>query len=250
MFAIAPHCSSRLLVFLFAVVLAMVISLTGCRKSSQQRPLSHTRNPEAEDIVTIATSPSPFKSTPAPAETISLSATPTAANIFLSTSTATAAATTATPDSCTFQYFFYPSPAACPGGAPIDSAAAEQQFEHGFMLWLEANNSVFVFAKDGRFQRYEDTFVEGQPENDPSFVPPENLYQPVRGFGKVWRENLEVREKLGWATGRELGFKSLLQLQEKREDGLTILFVRAFNGQILGLTYRDSDAGDWIIAAS
>jgi hypothetical protein len=34
------------------------------------------------------------------------------------------------------------------------------------------------------------------------------------------------------------------------ESGLRTFFVRSFNGQIMGLTVRDADQGDWVIAAS
>ena len=40
------------------------------------------------------------------------------------------------------------------------------------------------------------------PEEDPDIIPPEGYYEPVRGFGKVWREERGVREHLGWATGK------------------------------------------------
>ena len=52
---------------------------------------------------------------------------------------------------------------------------------------------------------YNDTFVEGEAESDAEIVPPEGLFQPVRGFGKLWRENPEVKAALGWALDTELG---------------------------------------------
>ena len=44
-----------------------------------------------------------------------------------------------------------------------------------------------------------------QAESDPSIVPPWGYYQPLRGFGKVWRENPSVRGSLSWATEQERG---------------------------------------------
>src|SRR5262245_60288081 len=33
--------------------------------------------------------------------------------------------------------------------------------------------------------------------------PPAGLYEPIRGFGKLWRSNPQVRNTLGWAAGPE-----------------------------------------------
>jgi hypothetical protein len=43
---------------------------------------------------------------------------------------------------------------------------------------------------------------------DLTMTEPAGLSQPVRGFGRVWREELtaEQRTSLGWATGRELAY--------------------------------------------
>ena len=62
----------------------------------------------------------------------------------------------------------------------------------------------------GTWSIYDDTFVEGDAESDPSMAPPaDDLFQPSRGFGKLWRENAEVRTALGWAvTPDEFGYIS------------------------------------------
>ena len=41
--------------------------------------------------------------------------------------------------------------------------------------------------------------------------PPCGLYQPKRGFGKVWRGSLDVRNGLGWGTTEERGFYASVQ---------------------------------------
>jgi hypothetical protein len=46
-------------------------------------------------------------------------------------------------------------------------------------------------------------------ESDPSIVPPEGYYQPVRGFGKLWRE--ELRSALGWALAPERSYTAQYQ---------------------------------------
>ncbi len=86
---------------------------------------------------------------------------------------------------------------------------AEQRFESGWMLWLQPNAQIWVltadFSGNNIWTVYNDTFVDGEVEFDPQLVAPENRHQPVRGFGKLWRENLEVRQIMGWALELEMG---------------------------------------------
>ncbi len=86
---------------------------------------------------------------------------------------------------------------------------AEQRFENGWLFWLQPNSQIWALtaADDGQriWSVYDDTFVEGDAETDPQIVPPADRFQPVRGFGKLWRENPEVRLALGWALDIERG---------------------------------------------
>ncbi len=152
---------------------------------------------------------------------------------------------------CSYEYFFEPAPSTCPQSQAIISFAAEQSFEGGLMIWLAAADSIYVFYKDDQqWQRFDDTFEEGQPESDPALEPPEGRIQPIRGFGKVWREFPEVRGRLGWAVGVELAFDAVLQEQAIDEFGDEVVFLRTFNGQVFALINRGLDQGDWVIAVS
>ncbi len=108
-----------------------------------------------------------------------------------------------------------PLASGCPVEA-VSGSAAQQQFQNGFMLWLESEQLVYVFY-DAQgdapvtFETFVDNFSEGDPESDPTIVPPAGLYQPVRGFGLVWRLNPSVRSRLGWATDPEAGFQTWTQ---------------------------------------
>ena len=164
--------------------------------------------------------------------------------------TPTASAVAATEGACEHAYFFEPAPGACPQGEPVASAAAEQPFEGGVMIWLDATDSIIVLTPDQQWQKFEDTWTEEQPESDPSIVPPDGRYQPIRGFGKVWREHPELREKLGWALGVELGFESIYQEQLTPPGADSVTFLLTFNGQVFAFTTRGRDRGDWVIAAS
>jgi hypothetical protein len=158
--------------------------------------------------------------------------------------------TAPTTEPCLYPYFFEPAPAGCPLDEPTISAAAEQPFENGLMIWLEATDSVYVFYRDQSWQRFDDDWSEDQLESDPSIVPPEGFYQPIRGFGKVWRENASVRGELGWALSPELAFESKIQLQDTEEEEAEVTFLLTFNGQVFALVSRDQNGGDWVIAAS
>lgn len=151
---------------------------------------------------------------------------------------------------CALDYFFEPAPPQCPLDEPLASAAAEQPFEGGVMIWLEVTDSVYVLYADQGWRRYADTWSEDQPESDPAIIPPEGRYQPIRGFGKVWREHPEVRERLGWALGPELAFESRQQHSLIGEGEDSITFLLTFNGQVVALTNRAQDEGDWVIATS
>ncbi|MCZ7583643.1 MAG: hypothetical protein M5R36_10110 [Deltaproteobacteria bacterium] len=73
-----------------------------------------------------------------------------------------------------------------------------------------------MIYNDGTWERYPDTWTAGQLESDPTIVPPAGRYQPVRGIGKVWRENPSVRARLGWAYEPESAFTGRLQTINSR----------------------------------
>lgn len=91
---------------------------------------------------------------------------------------------------------------------------AEQIFEHGRMFWIRHSREIWVMLNDpdntdrGEWYCYQDTFNESEPEIDPDLIPPDGLYQPRRGFGKLWRENPAIKDTLGWATTPEFELTS------------------------------------------
>ena len=119
------------------------------------------------------------------------------------------------PLTCPFDWFFSPAPDVCPQEAALISASAEQQFEHGVMIWVGEEDRIYVLFDDTMYTDgwnvFEDTWQEGDPIDDPSIVPPPGLYQPQRGFGLVWREQPQVRERLGWAIMPEMGGSTAVQ---------------------------------------
>lgn len=91
-----------------------------------------------------------------------------------------------------------------------DIQVAEQVFEHGRMFYVQPTDQIWVMVIEGEgegtWRVYPDNFEEGDTEFDPEIIAPEGLLQPERGFGKLWRENEEVRDMLGWALTPEFGY--------------------------------------------
>lgn len=107
-----------------------------------------------------------------------------------------------------------PSPTADPIPTPITNQiiVSELAFQNGRAFWLEPQREIWVLveasegANEGAWIIRDDTWTEDQPPFDPEIEPPEEgLFQPERGFGKLWRENTDIREALGWAIESEEG---------------------------------------------
>lgn len=121
---------------------------------------------------------------------------------------------------CTAEWFFAREPDMCPQDEVVRTGAAYQTFEGGEMIWLGQYDWIYVLFDSGgvpAYATFANLWEEGMPESDPDIVPPEGRYQPVRGFGLVWRGELDaaeyyrVGERLGWATAPERGYTALYQ---------------------------------------
>jgi len=105
-----------------------------------------------------------------------------------------------------------------PGGPVVGEPAAYQGFERGAMIWQGDLRLIYVLCggtsgAGTSVLTFEDTWAEGQPSGGGAGPGP-GLYEPGRGFGKVWREQAAARDCLGYATsagetaytGARLGF--------------------------------------------
>jgi hypothetical protein len=137
----------------------------------------------------------------------------------------------------------------CPSSEASFPQAAQQQFEHGFMIWHEATRSdetkpggtIYVFYEDGECEQFDDNWRADEPQNDPTLTPPKGLYQPIRGFGKVWRENERIREKLGWAIAPEQGFTGVWQDANPASLSSTQAYIQTIDGRIIALNHGPSN---------
>ena len=109
----------------------------------------------------------------------------------------------------------------CAQGAPAQMNGALQTFQNGLMLWREDKQQIYVLLTDGTYSSYTDTWDASQPAGG-FFRSPSGLYEPQRGFGKVWREQLGGdKAKIGWATTRQ---ESAIKLQIQVFDhGLALI---------------------------
>ncbi len=127
---------------------------------------------------------------------------------------------------CSEEYFADPGDLnACPLGPVETIQAAFQSFERGFMVWRPDTNSetVWVFVEQGPGSH---VFIDGWQGEAINFdqQPPDGLFQPVRGFGKVWVENEWVRQSLGWATADEVAYDMELQQTQTAYNATHHLF--------------------------
>jgi hypothetical protein len=89
-------------------------------------------------------------------------------------------------------------------------------------------------------QTFIDAWTPNELDSDPDIVPPNGFFQPIRGFGKVWRTHSDVRQKMGWALGQEQGFDAVCQLVSDFRDYGTCLYLRVADGRVVGTCRRDS----------
>jgi len=145
---------------------------------------------------------------------------------------------------CPDEWFFADPPDICPASAANYSAGAEQQFERGTMIWIGAEDRIYVLFGDGQqiaWMTYTDDWTLEVPENDPELAPPSGMYQPVRGFGLVWREQPGVKDRLGWAITEEGAYDTAVQRTSFAKYNET--YIRARDGKIWRLL---AERSDWV----
>ncbi len=103
--------------------------------------------------------------------------------------------------------------AGCPTAPAVDFPAAEQTFDRGYMFWRGDIALIYVLTAEGVWASYPDRWVAGDLE--PTSEPPEGHYAPVRGFGRLWRENRTVRDALGWPNTPERALRGAAQPFER-----------------------------------
>ncbi len=147
---------------------------------------------------------------------------------------------------CPTTWFFTPAPDECAQWDAVRGGGAYQRFEGGQMIWFGPEDRIYVLYDDGQIPKVDvvsDPWAEGMPESDPDIVPPDGLYQPVRGFGAVWRGEggtWGVRERLGWALAPESAIPTSLQCNSAPK--YNTCYLQGAGGAILRL---DPERSGW-----
>jgi hypothetical protein len=112
-------------------------------------------------------------------------------------------------------------------GCPLATSAssvgsAYQPFQNGLMIWVSSlgaqpQSTIYALYNNGTYQRFNDTFTDGVDPASGGASPPPGFLEPVRGFGKVWREQASARDTLGWATTGENGGSAQVLMFERGE---------------------------------
>jgi hypothetical protein len=127
----------------------------------------------------------------------------------------------------------------CPATQDTDIPLARQIFERGFMVWRGDQYAILVLNDNGTWHSFADTWQAGQPEMDSTLDPPQGTQQPVRGFGKVWRDELGgASAQIGWATEGEQSMSGSVQ---EWDGGLTL--------RIESKTYVLLNTGVWKVVS-
>jgi hypothetical protein len=149
----------------------------------------------------------------------------------------------ASSSTCTTPWFFTQvQPPSCPPNPPVSSGGSFEQFQKGYMIWIEVQDSIYVLydsANVPRWQVFNDAFTEDMPDTDPAYdSPPAYTWQPKRGFGLLWRNQPVVRDRLGWAVIEwETPYDALVQTGT---DGM--VYINDPRGGVFALT---PGGGDW-----
>jgi hypothetical protein len=123
-----------------------------------------------------------------------------------------------------YEEFNRQQPLGCPlpGEDYSYTEAATARFERGQMYWVNQRGGrslihVIYYNADGTLshQVFNDTWQEGEDPVDTGLEPPEGLYEPRRGFGKVWREQPGVADRIGWALEHERAVRASYQIFER-----------------------------------
>lgn len=140
-------------------------------------------------------------------------------------------------------WFFADPPARCPQGPAITTSAAAQRFQRGLLIWFQQPDRFYIFYDEPprSFHWIEPPYrfnPGASPHNRVGETPPAGLFEPVSGFGQLWRGEFEgvedLRARLGWASEPEFGFTTHYQCA--RSPGrLWTCFLAAPDGQVLAL---------------
>jgi len=114
----------------------------------------------------------------------------------------------------------------------------------------DQRGTVFIIYNDGEWITFPDNWDASQPSSDSNLTAPDGRYQPIESIGKVWRENNDVRTRLGWAYEPQSSFQGRVQyylVQPGIPSGDTHFFFidHGARGAVLLLNSVDMGPNTW-----
>lgn len=150
------------------------------------------------------------------------------------------AATTTIRIRCPYTYFFDISSAViCPASGFVDVSGGGQRFERGYLLWRADVRQMIVLYDDRSYISYDDSWIEGEVVT-PLAEPPEGLTAPEGRFAKVWLNNLDVLNGLGWAVEPATLYD--IRLQQSGDYQFARDYFSLPDGRV---AYLVADEGKW-----
>ena len=111
----------------------------------------------------------------------------------------------------------------CPKNVHTNITYEVQHFQTGMALGRQDRPTVYIrYASNDEWEQREHDWRPGMQDSSAApelQSPAEELFQPVRGIGRIWAESLFVRQALGWATSQPEPANGVLQ---SFEGGLLI----------------------------
>lgn len=136
-------------------------------------------------------------------------------------------------------FFFDGAQQPCGSAPPIASNAAAQRFERGLMIWIEALDEFLVFLDDHTYYHVVGPLQlkPGASVDNRLGGAPQGLYEPVSGFGLLWRGEVAgaetLRDSLGWAVQPEYAFDTVYQRGFETNWRLVDRYVRHPDGAVI-----------------
>lgn len=113
----------------------------------------------------------------------------------------------------------------CPDNQLVTDIAF-QTFQNGAMVWRNDLGVIYVLYSAGGYDSVTDLWTPDEVITVDE-TPPDGLLAPERGFGKVWVDNLAIRDGLGWATSAEAGASSTIEVYGSD------IYMQLPNGEVL-----------------
>lgn len=135
---------------------------------------------------------------------------------------------------CPVEWFFQPAPQDCAVDVATETGITDQTMERGRMLYIEAQDLVYVLFNDGQQPAWlsfpSDYDPAIHPERDDS-APPEFI-QPLRELGLIWRTNQVVRDRLGLGRAEGATYDGFIQ-EAPASGNARVLYISGADGRVI-----------------